>query len=92
MASASEWYREERRKTLGTWTAICLGCGGARRFFEESESELPASCPLCGGALLTRCPSCSARLVSAFAVDCDACGSPLRASELAGMRIRRSPR
>jgi ribosomal protein S27E len=92
MTSASEWYREERRKTLGSWVAVCLGCGAARRFFDESEAELPTACPGCGGELLRRCQACSARLISAFAVDCDACGARLREPELGGMRIRRPPR
>jgi predicted RNA-binding Zn-ribbon protein involved in translation (DUF1610 family) len=92
MASASESYREERRKTLGAWVAVCLVCGAGRRFFDDSEAELPTSCPGCGGELLRRCPACSARLVSAFAVDCDSCGAPLREPEIAGMRIRRPDR
>jgi hypothetical protein len=89
MGSASDWLAEERRKVLGTWTAVCLGCGAARRFFEEFEAELPASCPSCGGELLRRCPACSRPLDSAFAVDCAGCGSPLREPELHGMRIRK---
>ena len=27
MGSASDWLREERRRTLGDWAAFCLGCG-----------------------------------------------------------------
>ena len=30
---------------LGDWTAICLRCGAARRWFEEFEAEIPAECP-----------------------------------------------
>jgi predicted RNA-binding Zn-ribbon protein involved in translation (DUF1610 family) len=92
MGGAADWLREERRKVLGTSAAVCLGCGAARRGFEEFEDEVPAECPACGGRILRRCPSCSAPLVSVFAVDCDGCGQPLRASELHGMRIRKPPR
>ena len=45
--------------------------------------------PECGGELLHRCPACSAPFSSTFAVDCEACGGPLRAPELNGIRIRR---
>ncbi len=51
MGKASDWLREERRKVLGDWVAVCLGCGFALRYFEESEDELPAECPQCGGEL-----------------------------------------
>jgi predicted nucleic acid-binding Zn ribbon protein len=92
MGSAADWLREERRKTLGTWTAVCLGCGSARRWFEEFEADLPAACPACGGVFLHRCPACDAPFSSAFAVDCEECGARLRAAELHGMRIRKPPR
>ena len=42
MGKASDWLREERRKVLGDWTAICLRCGAARRWFEEFEAEVAA--------------------------------------------------
>ena len=45
MGKASDWLREERRKVLGDWTAICLRCGAARRWFEEFEAEIPTECP-----------------------------------------------
>ena len=51
MGKASDWLREERRKTLGDWVSFCLACGHAHRYFEEFEAELPAACPACGGAL-----------------------------------------
>jgi hypothetical protein len=92
VGSAADWYREERRKTLGAYVAICRGCGAARRFFDESESDLPDGCPSCGGELLRRCPACGTRLVSAFTVDCSACGAPLRPPELLGMTIRKRGR
>jgi ribosomal protein S27E len=92
MGKAADWLREERRKTLGDWVAVCLGCGSARRYFDESERELPASCPTCGGEIRTRCPACDARFSSAFAVTCEACGAELRPPELLGMAIRRSTR
>ena len=89
MGKAADWLREERRNVLGHWTAFCLDCGAARRWFEEFEDELPDRCPSCGGPLLHRCTSCSAPFSSTFAVDCEACGEPLRPAELNGIRIRR---
>jgi len=91
MGKAADWLREERRKVLGYWSAFCLDCGAARRWFEESEADVPAECPSCGGRMLHRCPGCSAPFSSTFAVDCEECGAPLRDPELLGMRIRRSP-
>jgi ribosomal protein S27E len=87
---ASEWLREERRKVLGDWVAVCPGCGFAQRYFEEWEGELPAACPQCGQGLRSRCPACGARFSSAFAVDCEQCGAALRPNEQLGLRIRRT--
>ena len=89
MGKASDWLREERRKTLGDWVAFCVGCGFSQRYFEQCEDELPAGCPDCGAEMRSRCPACSARFSSAFAVDCEACGEPLRDPELQGVRIRK---
>jgi predicted RNA-binding Zn-ribbon protein involved in translation (DUF1610 family) len=89
VGKASDWLREERRRVLGDWVAVCLGCGGARRWFEEFEAEVEDTCPQCGGAMLRRCPSCSEPFSSAFAVECEACGGLLRGDELFGTRIRR---
>ena len=89
MGKAADWLREERRKVLGSWTAICLDCGGARRWFEEFESEIPAACPVCNGRMIHRCPACSAPFSSTFAVDCEECGAPLREPTLHGIQIRR---
>ena len=60
MASAKNWLREELRKTLGDWVAVCLGCGFAVRYVEEGEAELPVACPQCEGELRFRCAECSA--------------------------------
>ena len=60
MGKAADWLREERRNVLGHWSAVCLRCGAARRWFEEFEAELPDACPACGGELLHRCPTCNA--------------------------------
>jgi len=90
VGKASDWLREERRKVLGQWAAVCLRCGAARRWFEEFEAEVPGTCPECGGEMLRRCPSCNAAFASAFAVDCEECGKPLRQAELFGGPIRRS--
>jgi hypothetical protein len=92
VGKASDWLREERRKTLGDWVAVCLRCGFAQRYFEESEAELPAACPQCSGEMRSRCPSCDARFSSAFAVECEACGGELRPRELLGVPIRKPGR
>ena len=92
MGKASDWLREERRKTLGDWVAFCVACGHAQRYFEEWESELPAACPACGGELRSQCPSCGARFSSAFAVGCEACGGALRPFEAFGGPIRKADR
>ena len=89
MGKASDWLREERRKTLGDWVAVCLRCGFAQRYFEENEAELPRTCPQCAGEMRARCPSCAARFSSAFAVECESCGGELRPPELMGVPIRR---
>ncbi len=90
MGKAADWLREERRKVLGDWAAVCLGCGAAQRWFEEFEPELPERCPACGGATLHRCPACNAPFSSVFAVECEECGGPLRPADLHGTRIRRA--
>lgn len=92
MGKAADWLRQERRKTLGDWVAVCLGCGYAQRYFDEWEDELPAACPQCAGEVRSRCPSCSARFSSAFAVECEACGGQLRSPELFGVAIRKAGR
>jgi predicted RNA-binding Zn-ribbon protein involved in translation (DUF1610 family) len=90
VSSGGNWLKEERRKTLGDWVAVCLACGYAQRYFEQWEAELPAACPACGGEMRSRCPSCRARFDSAFAVECEACGEEIRPRELFGTPIRRS--
>jgi hypothetical protein len=91
MGKASDWLREERRNVLGHWSAFCLTCGGAVRWFEDFENEVPATCS-CGGVILRRCPACEAPFSSTFAVECEECRAPLREPELLGMRIRRPAR
>jgi predicted nucleic acid-binding Zn ribbon protein len=92
VSKASEWLREERRKTLGDWVAFCLRCGYVQRYFEDFEAELPARCPQCEGGMRARCPECDARFSSAFAVECEACGAELRPAEQFGVKIRRESR
>jgi predicted RNA-binding Zn-ribbon protein involved in translation (DUF1610 family) len=92
MGRASDWLREERRKTLGDWVAFCLACGHVQRYFTEGEEVLPSACPTCGGELRARCPSCSARIASAFAVECEKCGAELRPPSAFGVPIRRPGR
>lgn len=92
MGKASDWLREERRKTLGDWVAFCRTCGFAQRYFDESEGELPKECPDCGGEMRSRCPECNARFSSAFAVECETCGAELRAPTAFGSPIRKPGR
>ncbi len=92
MGKASDWLREERRKTLGDWVAFCLACGFTQRYFEDSEGELPDECPQCAGETRWRCPACAARFSSAFSVTCEACGGELRPPEQFGVRIRKAGR
>ena len=89
VAEASNWLKEERRKTLGDWVAVCLGCGFAQRYFEEWEAELPSTCPQCEGEMRWRCQACGARFTSAFTVDCEACGAEIRSRRLFGTPIRK---
>jgi hypothetical protein len=89
VGKASDWLREERRKTLGDWVAFCIDCGYAQRYFDEWEHELPASCPECNGAMRSHCPACNARFTSVFAVDCESCGEALRPKQLFGVDIRK---
>jgi hypothetical protein len=92
VGKGSDWIREERRKVLGDWVAVCLACGFAQRYFEDWEDQLPAACPQCGGELRARCPNCGARFSSAFAVACEECGGELRPNEQFGVAIRRVER
>ena len=92
MGKAADWLREERRNVLGHWSAFCLRCGAARRWFLEFEDEVPVQCPACGGELVHRCAACAAPFSSTFAVDCEECGAPLRDPELFGVPIRRADR
>ncbi len=92
MGNAADWLREERRKVLGDWAAVCLDCGAAQRWFEGFEADLPERCPACGGPTLHRCPACDAPFSSVFAVECEQCGGPLRPTELHGVTIRRGSR
>ena len=92
MGKASDWLRQERRKALGDWVAVCRNCGAARRWFEEFEAELPDRCAQCGGELLRRCKACGAPFSSIAVVDCEECGEPVRPNELFGATIRRPRR
>ncbi len=86
------WIQEERRKTLGDWVAFCLRCGFTQRYFLEHEAELSPECPDCGGELRNRCPACEAPIASAFAVECEDCGTAVRPPELFGTAIRKPGR
>jgi predicted nucleic acid-binding Zn ribbon protein len=89
LGKASDWLREERRKTLGDWVAFCLTCGYTQRYFKDFEDEVPETCPQCSGKIRSQCPECGARFSSAFAVECEECGAQVRPSELFGTKIRR---
>ena len=89
MSKAGDWLREERRRTLGEWVAFCVECGHSQRYFVEREAELPSSCPTCGGEVRLRCPSCGARFISAFTVECEGCGTAVRPSAQFGTAIRK---
>jgi hypothetical protein len=89
VGKAADWLREERRNVLGHWSAFCLDCGAARRWFVDFESDVPERCA-CGGKMLKRCPACDAPFSSTFAVACEECGAGLREPELLGMRIRKA--
>lgn len=89
MGKAADWLREERRKVLGDWVAVCLDCGGGQRYFDDTEASLPPTCAACGGPMLSRCPDCTARFSSVFAVSCEACGAALRAPTQFGLQIRK---
>jgi RNase P subunit RPR2 len=86
------WIQEERRRTLGDWVAFCPSCGHVARYFEEHEELRPIVCPQCSTTLVARCPSCDARIPSAFQVECEDCGAALRPNELFGGAIRRPGR
>lgn len=89
MGRASDWLREERRRTLGDWVSVCPRCGHAQRYFSEREHELAPACPTCGTEMVWRCPACDARFASAFAVECEDCGRALREPAAFGVPIRR---
>ena len=88
MGKAADWLREERRNVLGHWSAFCLECGAARRWFEDTEDELP-ELPLVRRRDAPPLPRLQAPFSSTFAVDCEECGGKLREPELLGMKIRK---
>jgi predicted RNA-binding Zn-ribbon protein involved in translation (DUF1610 family) len=92
VGKASDWLREERRKTLGDWVAFCISCGHIQRYFEESEHEVAHVCPQCGDEVRSSCPSCGARFASAFTVECEECGTAVRPTEQFGTAIRKPGR
>jgi predicted nucleic acid-binding Zn ribbon protein len=92
MGKASDWLREERRKTLGDWVSFCVTCGFAQRYFDESEGQLPETCPQCSGEMRRHCPACQAPFSSVFAVECEACGGQLRPPTAFGSAIRKQGR
>lgn len=92
MGSAADWLREERRKTLGDWVAVCAGCGHGQRYFADTEADEERTCPTCNEVMVTRCPGCRTRISSMFAVTCEACETAIRPAEQFGTVIRRTKR
>jgi DNA-directed RNA polymerase subunit RPC12/RpoP len=84
------WIQEERRKTLGDWVGFCVDCGFTLRYFVELEGEIPRACPGCHGEVRYLCVECGARFPSAFLVECEECGAPVRPNELFGGPIRKA--
>ena len=60
-----------------------------QRYFDGDEDALPSVCPSCTGEIRSRCLACNEPFSSAFAVECESCGTTLRDNELFGSRIRR---
>ena len=89
MGSAADWLKEERRKTLGDWVAICAECGHGQRYFSETEAEVSNNCPTCGEIMLLRCPDCDWRFSSMFVVTCEKCDFKVRVEKQFGTAIRR---
>ena len=93
MARKRSWLHEERRRTLGDWVALCLGCGHVQRYFEETESgaarDVPAMRPPAPATAVRRAahgsrpPSRSSARSAA---------RRLRADEAFGSRIREAGR
>ena len=83
------WIQEERRRTLGDWVALCPSCGHVARYFEEHEDERPTDVPAVRDGARRALPRLRRRLPSAFQVECEECGAPLRPNELFGGPIRR---
>lgn len=76
---------------LGQWVAVCVDCGGGRRWFEEFEDQVDETCTACGGQLLRRCPHCNEPFSSLFAVDCEECGKQMRPPVTqSGIQIRKT--
>jgi hypothetical protein len=85
MAKAADWLRQERRKVLGDWVAFCLGCGAARRWFEDFEADVPDTCLVWRQAVPLLPPAAPFPLA---VVDCEECGEPVHERAF-GWKIRR---
>ena len=81
----------DRNRELGDCCGFCLGCGWGRRFMTGDPAGVPASCPDCGGRVLSACPACGAPIRSLMALTCAGCGERLREDVLFGETIRRKP-
>ena len=86
------WIQEERRKTLGDYTCFCLDCGAVWRYFLEGEGGAAGRVPALRRRDAPPLPACSAPFPSAFAVECEECGAPVRPPEVLGVRIRKPSR
>jgi hypothetical protein len=54
-------------------------------------ADVSATCPDCGGAVVTACQACAEPIESLMSVTCRACGEPLRDPVAFGVEIRRKP-
>jgi hypothetical protein len=58
---------------------------------EGNAEAIPATCPDCGGDVISACPECGSPIASLMGIGCRECGAPLREPVLFGIEIRRKP-
>jgi hypothetical protein len=89
--SDSRTRTKNRNTELGDRACFCIQCGWARRYY-PGVVEADTTCPSCDGTVISACPACGIDILSVMAVECDECGSALRAPEANGVRIHRPKR
>jgi hypothetical protein len=90
-ATAATERTRNRNTELGDRACFCESCGWSRRFY-PGVVEPPESCPHCEARVVSSCPSCGLDILSVMAIECDECGSQLRAPAVGDVRIRRPKR